>query len=192
METKIIFRAIIEVLGKPKEHVEFSLKEYLKNLKDDKRYNLTREEIADIKQQDKSELWAIFAEVEVETGKVQNLVDFCFDFMPSLLEIIEPDELHFKPIEITHFLNDLQAKLHGVDMIAKQLKAENDNLKFSVESLLSNQIMVLLKQNNLASEQLSKFTGVKKEYLEDFLDKMIDQGKVDLKEGIYFLKGKQK
>ena len=33
MEKKILFRAVIEVLGKPKEHVNESLHNYIKDLK---------------------------------------------------------------------------------------------------------------------------------------------------------------
>jgi len=55
---------------------------------------------------------------------------------------------------------------------------------------LNNYILVLLSKGNLTSEQLSGLTGVNKDKLEDYLDKLIDAGKVDLKEGIYFAKNK--
>jgi len=50
MEKKIHFRAVIEVLGKPKEHVNDSLQNYIKNLKENERYEVTNEEYAEIKQ----------------------------------------------------------------------------------------------------------------------------------------------
>ena len=188
MAEKIVFRAIIEVLGKPKEYVEKSLNEFLDNLKKDKKYTLINNDISEPKQHDGSELWAVFSEVELETDLPQHIVSFCFDFMPSMLEIIEPEKLRMESAEMSNFLNDLQAKLHSVDMLAKQLKMENDSLKSGISSLMNNYLTMLLKQNNLSSEQLSKFTGVNKDRLEEFLDQMIDSGRVDLKEGIYFLK----
>ena len=63
---------------------------------------------------------------------------------------------------------------------------ENQILRQTTSALLSNYIAVLLRQNNLTSEQLSKLTGVKLELLEDFLDKLIDEGKIDLKEAHLF------
>ena len=188
MEKKIHFRAVVEVLGKPKEHVDASLKEYLQKLKEDARYQVLEEDLADLKQHEESDLWMAFAELEIKTREVQDIIDFCFDYMPSLIEILEPDELKITSLDVSTFLNDLQAKLHGVDMLAKQLKMENQLLNKSMSALLSNYLMVLLQKSNLTAEQLHQFTGVNQDMLEDFLDKLIDEGKIDMKEGIYFLK----
>lgn len=188
MEKKILFRAVIEVLGKPKEHVESSLKEFLQNIKDNERYELINQELANLKKQEDDDLWMIFAEVEVKTEKIEDLVNFCFIYMPSLIEIIEPRELKLSDLDISNFLNDLQAKLHNVDMVAKQLKIENDTLKSNTIILLKNYLLVLLRQTNLTAETMSNLTGVSKDKIEDFLDQLIDEDKIDLKEGIYFLK----
>ncbi|MEK6863095.1 MAG: hypothetical protein AABW53_00140 [Nanoarchaeota archaeon] len=188
MEKNIHFRAVIEVLGKPKEHVDSALKGYIQKLKEDTHYVVIKEELADLKKHEENDLWMVFAELEIKTASLTPIIDFCFEYMPSLIEIIEPHELKISSADVSSFLNDLQAKLHGVDMLAKQLKMENQILHQTTSSLLSNYIAVLLRQNNLTSEQLSKLTGVKLDMLEDFLDKLIDGGKIDLKEGIYFLK----
>ena len=90
--------------------------------------------------------------------------------------------------DISTFLNDLQARLHHVDMLTKHMKIETDNLKRNMSFLLKNYVLVLLNKGNLSGEQLSRLTGVAKDNLEDFLDQLIDEGKIDLKEEIYFLK----
>jgi len=188
MSKKILFRAVVEVLGKPKEHVDSTLKGYLKKLKENSKYEVLKEDLAELKQHEDSELWMAFAELEIKTAGVTEIIDFCFDYMPSLIEIIEPEELQLDSLMISSFLNDMQAKLHGVDMIAKQMKMENQLTNNSLAKLLNNYIVVLLRNNNLTSKQLSTFTGMNIDILEDYLDKMIDEGKIDLKEGIYFLK----
>ncbi len=188
MSKKILFRTVVEVLGKPKEHVDSTLRGYLQKLKENTRYEVLKEDLAELKQHEQSELWMAFAELEIKTSGVADIIDFCFDYMPSFLEIIEPEELSLDSLTISSFLNDMQAKLHGVDMIAKQMKMENQLLNQSLARLLNNYIIVLLRDHNLSSEQLSKLTGMNIDVLEDYLDKMIDEGKVDLKEGIYFLK----
>ena len=188
MAKNILFRTVIEILGKPQEHVDKSLKNFVIKLKEDQDYEVITEDYAELKKQDESELWAGFAEMEVKTDKVDHLIKFCFDYMPSIIEVIEPKELKFSDMDVSHFLNDLQARLHQVDMVAKQVKFENDQLKKTTSGLLKNYLFVLLSKSNLSSEQLSKLTGVNKEKLEDFLDSLIDDGKVGLKEGIYFAK----
>ena len=179
---------VVEVLGKPKEHVDSTLKGYLQKLKENSRYQVVKEDLAELKKHEESELWMAFAELEIKTAGVAEIIDFCFDYMPSLIEIIEPEELELDSLSISSFLNDLQAKLHGVDMLAKQMKMENQLTNKSLAALLNNYVVVLLRDHNLSSEQLRKLTGMNIEVLEDYLDKMIDQGKIDMKEGIYFLK----
>ena len=188
----ITFRAVVEVLGKPKEHLEESMKHYLEQLKDDKRFTIMHQESAEIKKQETQDLWAVFTELEVKTNQLENLTIFCLDYMPSLMEIVEPKQLAFTDIEFSQFLNDLQTKLHQIDLLAKHVKIENDYLKRNLGGLLGNYIQVLLKQNNLGAAQLSRLTGVAQDQLEDYLDKMMDQGKIDLKEGIYFIQEKPK
>ena len=190
MEKNILFRAVIEVLGKPKEHVDSSLKGYLQKLKEDGRYEVVEQDLADIKKHDQTNMWMAFAELEIKTENVGNIIDFCFDYMPSLIEIIEPMELKLDNVNLSMFLNDLQAKLHGVDMIAKQLKTENDILKSNTAILLKNYLTLLLGNRKLSSEKLAELTGIEKDKLEDFLDKLIDEGKVDLEDDLYYLKSR--
>lgn len=188
MEKKVLFRAVVEVMGKPKEHVDSTIRGYMSKLKENKHYHVLKEDYAELKQHEESDLWMAFAELEIKTIGVAEIIDFCFDYMPSMIEIIEPEELKLDSVSVSSFLNDLQAKLHGVDMIAKQMKVENQLTNKSLATLLNNYVVVLLRSNNLTSEQLSKYTGMNIEILEDYLDKMIDEGKIDLKEGIYFIK----
>src|SRR3989344_4916487 len=117
----IRFRAIVEVLGKPKEHIEASLRKYIEKLKEDKNYTVHSVDFAEAQEKKEEGLWAAFAEVELSTEKVINMVNFSLDYMPSLLEVISPQQLTLRDVELSTFLNDLQAKLHAVDMIAKQL-----------------------------------------------------------------------
>ncbi len=188
MESGVIFRSVIEVLGKPQEHVEKTLKGYVEKLRQSSEYGLMKVDFADLKKQEKEELWATFAEVEVKVDDVNKILSFCFDYMPSIVEIIQPKQLMFKDIEINQFINDLQARLHHVDMVAKQLKMENDFLKRNTASLMKNFLTILLQKKALTSAQLSALTGFNKDELEDFLDNLIDAGKVDLKDDVYYLK----
>ena len=186
MVDKIICRAVIEVLGKPKEHVEKAMQEYIGNLKKDERFKINREDFAELKKQE-DELWATFTELEMEVKEIKDVVSFCFEYMPSLIEIIEPDKITLTDKDFSDFFNDLQARLHQVDMIAKQVKLENEHSSMSVTKLLRNYLMMLLNERDLTLEQLSKFTGVKEELLGDYLDKLIDQKLLEMENGIYHL-----
>src|SRR3989339_2047985 len=183
---KLLCRAVIEVLGKPQEHVEQAMKEYMHNLKNDTRFKVLREDYADAQKQG-SEFWATFVELEFEVNQVADLISFCFEYMPSLIEIIEPDKISLTDKQLSDFLNDLQAKLHQVDMVAKQVKLENDKLELNTSKLLKNYLVVLLSKNELSLSQLSSLTGVPEDKLGDYLDKLIDQQVVQLTNGLYNL-----
>ncbi len=186
MSKKVTFRTVIEVIGKPKEHVEEALKRYIEKIKNDEKYQILREEYAEVKQQENS-FWGTFAELEIEAKDVQDLIGFCFDYMPSVIEILEPSKIELKDREFSDFFNDLQAKLHQVDMIAKQVKLENEHFSANMAKLLRNYLVVLLGERDRTLEQLSKFTGMKEEIMGDFLDKLIDEGLIKMEKGIYHI-----
>jgi len=186
MAEKIICRVVVEVLGKPREHIEKAMKGYIEKIKKDERYTITREDSAEMKKQE-SELWATFTELEMEMKDIQDMISFCFDYMPSVIEILEPTKLTLSDKGFSDFFNDLQARLHGVDMIAKQVKLENDGLKRTMNQLLKNYLTILLGKGDSTLEQLSKFTGVAEDKLGDYLDKLMDEGLVKMEKGVYSL-----
>src|SRR3989344_2801187 len=116
MDTPIVFRAVIEVLGRPQEYVETALSEYIEKLKKDSNFKLVSANLEKAQKQEKEELWSNFAELEIKTEKIENITSFCFDYMPSVIEILEPEHVTINDVQFSSFLNDLQAKLHNVDM----------------------------------------------------------------------------
>jgi hypothetical protein len=178
-------RTIIEVLGKPKEHVEKSIKEYIEHIKKDSELVILNEEYSEAKEQGK--LWSQFVELELVIKGTSKLIAFCFDYMPSSLEVVKPDHLIMTNPELSSFLNDLQARLHNVDMIVKQLKAENDFLRMNMNAILHNAVMICLKVSKLNIEQLSQITGVEKKELESFVEKLIKDKKIKKENELYSL-----
>ena len=132
---KVLARVIIEMLGAPKEHIETTLKDYVENLKQDDTLKIIKEDIAPAEQQKK--LFSVFAELEIWFKDPQRLIDFCFDSMPSSVDIIKPEKLTFNTKALTDTLNDLQAKLHDNDMIIKTTKAKNKILEKNTKAIIS-------------------------------------------------------
>ena len=178
-------RTIIEVLGKPKEYVEDSLKKYIEHIKEDFELVILNEDYSEIKEQGK--LWSKFVELELIVKGTKKLISFCFEYMPSSIEVIKPENLIMSNAELSNFLNDLQARLHDVDMIVKQLKAENDFLKHNMNAILHNAILICLKVSKLSLEQLSQITGVEKEELRIFVEKLLGENKIKKEAELYTL-----
>jgi len=179
-------RAILEVLGKPKEHVEKTIRVLVEKVKEDPEISILNEKYADIKKEGKT-MFTTFVELEMVCKGITTLTGFCFDFMPSSLDIEKPEQFIVKNRDISNIFNDMQSKLHNVDMVAKTLRAERDFLKRNLNTMISNLITVLIKLNKNSLEDLSKFTGINREELEKHLETLTKEGKIKKEEDTYQL-----
>tara|TARA_B100000315_G_C14373066_1_gene493900 strand:- start:116 stop:703 length:588 start_codon:yes stop_codon:yes gene_type:complete len=175
-KTHIRCKIIVEILGKPKEHVEKAVRMYADKIKNDPELTVLNTEFADPKE--KERLWATFAEMDMVVKGIPKLIAFCFDYMPSSIEITKPEEFAMKKSTIENFINDLQARLHQIDMIVKKQKNENEFLKQNLNKAVSNVILISLASGNSDKENLSKVTGIQDKELEIFLDKLVKDNKI--------------
>lgn len=184
-KTQIRCKSIIEILGKPKEHVEKTMKMYIDKIKQDPEFIILNTIFSNAEEKEK--LWAIFTEIDMIVKGIPKLIGFCFDYMPSSIEILKPEEFTMKYSTIQDFINDLQARLHAVDMVVKKQKNENDFLKRNMNTSVSNIILLSLAKNKLDKDYLSKITGIKEEELELFIKKLIEEKKIKEENNIYSL-----
>jgi hypothetical protein len=184
-ETHIRCKIIIEVLGKPKEHVEKTLRMYVDKIKDDSDLIILNSDFSEAIE--KAKLWATFVELDMIIKGIPKLTAFCFDYMPSSIEITKPDEFVMKKSTVENLINDLQARLHQVDMIVKQKKNENDFLKQNLNKSVSNVILISLALRSLDKEKLTKATGVPDKELEIFLNELIKENKIKKEDNTYSL-----
>src|SRR3989344_5922646 len=121
---------IIEIAGKPAEHVRKSLEDYvmvLNNVKDIKVNSIKVSEAKKIensspdekKPKKGEEMFTCFAEVDFEIETFSRLSEVMFDFMPSSVEVIEPSSFNLGTSEVTGLLNNISGRLHRYDEISK-------------------------------------------------------------------------
>jgi len=120
-------KIIIELLGKPKEHIEETMNKVLDELKERKNVEILNKKVSEAKELEK--FFSIFSELEIKFDNISSLLGVCFDFMPSSVEILEPNKLSFESKNIDNLLNDLLAKLHQQSMVVRNLHAENVLMK---------------------------------------------------------------
>ncbi|MBU3941050.1 MAG: hypothetical protein KKH88_03940 [Nanoarchaeota archaeon] len=124
---KIKANTIIELAGFPKEHIENSMQDVIKKVKELKGIKIIKSETAETKQN--KEFFSIFTEFEIEFSDFDSLLIYSFNFMPSSIDILEPENLSIKLEDLQYLLNDLIGKLHQYDMGVKKLLLENRALK---------------------------------------------------------------
>lgn len=114
---------IIEIVGTPKDHIEKTMDKVIELISKNKEFKLTKHSKAEVKETETKEmknLWSTFTEFEIDFPNLDSITGFCFEFMPSSLEILEPDNLTLESREIEHALNDVLARIHQYDMILKR------------------------------------------------------------------------
>ena len=174
---------IIEMLGKPKEHIEKTIRQYVDKIKTEENLVVLRSDFIDTKQQ--GEFFSTFVELEIIVKGLKRLVGFCFDYMPSSIDIIKPEQLAMKAGDINGFMNDMLAKMHMIDMTLKKKINENDFLKLNLKTALKNTILLVAKVQPMSRENLAKVTGIHEREINLILNGLIKEGKIK-KEGELF------
>ncbi len=123
----MIIRFIIEIIARPKEMVDKTLREVVKVI--NSRYKVLNEDYSDIELVPNSSLFSGFVEVEFKVKSFEELFDAILDFGPTIVEIVEPSEIKISSAELQASLSDLLNKIHEMSKIINALKIENLRLK---------------------------------------------------------------
>jgi len=181
-------RVIIEMLGAPKEHVEKTLKMYVDKIKGEgQTYRVLTEEYSETtKAEDK--LWTQFVEMEFLAKDASAIVFFCFDYMPSSIEIMQPSEFRYRAADFSAFFNDFQNRLHTMDRFVKEVSAQHKALLRNSNLLLRNNVMIILTHmGELKLDDLATRSGIPPKQLEPFLEQMIKEKYIKKKDNKYAL-----
>ncbi|MBI5797483.1 hypothetical protein HZA98_01105 [Candidatus Woesearchaeota archaeon] len=129
---KIVARITIEVLGSPKDHVEKALNAAIEKIKEEKNIRVANVESYESKEMD-NKLWSTFADIEFETEDLKRILNICFDYMPSTLEILEPAGVELDCNDLADTLNDFLTMLHKYNMVINKLQSENTYMMKELE-----------------------------------------------------------
>ena len=174
-------RIIMEMVGKPIEHVSETLEEHLKKIREN--FDVKKEKIE--KPQEQEGFFSSFAELEIVFDKPIDMVYFCFDYMPSSIEILQPEKFELKNNEFSGYLNDLQSRLHTINTGVLRLKESSTHYVKSTAVLLRNFIVVLLAQKPRKIEEMSPLIGIKNDDIQKVLNVLIKEGKVRKQKDVY-------
>jgi hypothetical protein len=158
---------------------------YVDEIKKDKDLIIINADFSDAEEQET--MFSAFVELDMMFKKTEKLVWCCYDYLPSSVEIVEPENIVYKSREFTSFLNELQARMHAVANEVKIKTQENIILDKNGKTILENFIYYCLKDKEYSIDELSGFTGIQKEQLTPFIKIMVEKGAVKEKEEKYSL-----
>jgi CRP-like cAMP-binding protein len=175
----VYFTAIIEMVGKPQKHIEKTIKEYIENIKKNKKFDVQESTIHDaIAVEDSDSLYSTFAEITVLVQNYSTVYDFVFEYMPASIEIMEPEVLEMKAADATGLVNDFIAKFHQIDMTAKQLQQKYNILAQNLGKMIENSIFISIRAGGVKKEEISQLTGIAPEQLEKILTDLVAKKKL--------------
>lgn len=178
----ILCKAIFEMAGNPKEHVEQTLRQYIKTIKEDPDYIFMNEYYADAEEHDG--VWSTFMESDVLVSNFEKLNVLCFNMTPASVEIIEPESISFTQKKMTDWYNDILSKLHETAMLTKGLASENDLLKVNLNRAIRN-LIVLSLSDPKTKEEIATKVGIDAEHIQPFIEALIKEKTIILEDDKY-------
>ena len=135
-ENRVTARIILEVIGKPKEHLIQTLEDLANQINEEKGVKIEEKLIHEPKLlKDQKELFTTFAEIEVVVEDPLFLARLMFKYMPAHIEIIEPERFNLTNSGYADILNELIRRLHGYDELARVFQVEKKILENQIKKL---------------------------------------------------------
>ncbi|MGV8152134.1 MAG: hypothetical protein ACP5OG_03560 [Candidatus Nanoarchaeia archaeon] len=140
MEDKIRAFLIFEILGKPADYIKEALGGLVEKLGKTQGVSIKNNKMHEPKKLEdekypQKDLFTTFAEVELEADGFETLLFITFNFMPSHVEIIDPQEARFANSELSSIISTLITKLHRYDELVKGIAIERNLYKHRVKEL---------------------------------------------------------
>jgi len=151
---------MIEMMGKPKDYLKTTLSEYIDKIGEEK-VKILRKDIAEPKEIE-NDLFSTFAEIEVETQELVEILKIIFSYMPSHMEVIKPETISLKNADFNSMANEILMRLHKYDEIAKTLSTQKTILENQLKQLGVKPAIYQMQPNNVPQETQKKEKKPKK------------------------------
>ena len=126
---KLSVTLVLEMLGRPPEHIKEAINTLVVRLGSEKGVKITEKKIHEpAPVQDAKDLYTAFAEITAELDSITNYFGILFAYMPAHIEIVSPENLSLKNVELNELGNKLLARLHDYDAITKTTLSEKNFL----------------------------------------------------------------
>ncbi|MCA9485958.1 MAG: hypothetical protein KC506_03890 [Nanoarchaeota archaeon] len=127
--SKITASLMIEIMGKPAEHVKEALQTLVTRIGSEKGVKVTNKIYHEPKKVEGSQtLYTAFSEIEAEFDELANYFMVIFSYMPSHVEIITPEKIEITNGDLNELSNALTQRLHNYDAVTKNAVMEKDLL----------------------------------------------------------------
>ena len=148
---------IIDVIGKPPEHLTETLNNIIKKIDDEKGVDVISKKLNEpTLMKDQKNFYTSFVEVEVEVEEIFGLIILMFKYMPAHIEIIYPELIAVTKNGWNDVLNELTRRLHGYDEIARIVNIEKSILEKKLRAVLENKSKTIKNKKVIKNKKTRK------------------------------------
>lgn len=127
IKQKITAILMIEVMGKPKEHLTETLEKITNDISSEKNVKVNEKKINEpVPVKDKKDLYSSYAEIELELEEASTLAALAFKYMPAHIEVIEPETLKMSASQYGDIMSELIRRLHKYDELLRVMQVERN------------------------------------------------------------------
>ncbi|HUS48950.1 MAG TPA: hypothetical protein VMZ91_02195 [Candidatus Paceibacterota bacterium] len=129
---------IIEVIGRPPEHLTETLNSMIKQIDEEEGVTVKEKKMKEpILMKDQKDFYTSFAEIEIEIEQILDLAMLIFKYMPAHIEIISPELIALTNNGWNEILNETARRLHGYDEIARIVQTEKTILERKLKEVMN-------------------------------------------------------
>ena len=148
---------IIDVIGKPPEHLTETLNNIIKKIDDEKGVDVIGKKLNEpTLMKDQKNFYTSFAEVEVEVEEIFGLIILMFKYMPAHIEILYPELIALTNNGWNDVLNELTRRLHGYDEIARIVNVEKSILEKKLREVLEDKSKTVKNKKIIKNKKTRK------------------------------------
>jgi len=135
-EEAIFVTIMLEVIGRPKEHLKEVLQDLIKKIGQEKGIKIKHSEVYEPTElKDNKSLYTSFAEMDIEADSMREIMQITFKYMPSHIEVVSPENLTLNNNFLNDIFNELTRRLHAYDQIVRIVQNEKIILEKQLKEL---------------------------------------------------------
>ena len=140
MSGKIEATFILEIIGRPAEHMLESLNDIIDNkLTQEKGIKIINKKIGEaVLIENKKDFYSSFAEIDAEFDSLDQVLLVLFKYYPSNIEIVRPEKITMENVEINTLFNEISRRIHGYEEITRVLQIERAKLEKKLKESTSS------------------------------------------------------
>ena len=179
-------RILFVMIGKPKEHIEATMKNYIGEIEITDETVMISKTFAPVNDLEDG-MFSTFCEIDILVKDLETLIGFCYTYMPASIEITEPEHINYRNTDFNTMFNDLLLRLHEVSIELKKSLAKIQFAEDNTGKLVFNLIVLSLKPKAKTLDEIYEDTKINKDDIAKFLEQMIQMGAVLKKGDLYGL-----